>query len=76
MTQFFSLDNPCKSPLTKVILALSIATSGSHRNTDIGLSQCRASLIPSPAMATILPWSCNLLISFNLSSGRQPAEGR
>jgi hypothetical protein len=47
--------------------------SGSHRNTDIGLSQCRASLIPSPAMATILPWSCNLLISFNLSSGRQPA---
>jgi hypothetical protein len=37
--------------------------SGSHRNTDIGLRQpTGASLIPSPAMATILPWSCNLLI--------------
>jgi hypothetical protein len=34
----------------------------SHRNTDIGLANAGASLIPSPAMATILPWSCNLLI--------------
>jgi hypothetical protein len=38
---------------------------------DVGNFKAGRSLIPSPAIATILPSACKRLISFGLSSGEQ-----
>ena len=73
--KFFALTMPCKSPFTRVIIALSIATSVPVPiaiPTSL-LASAGASLIPSPAIATVLPCSCNFVTSLSLSSGSIPA---
>jgi hypothetical protein len=50
MTQFFGFHNPCRSPLTSVILALSIATSVPSPSLFLSLEPMLASFIHHP------PW--------------------
>ena len=62
---------PRKSPLTSVTWALFIATSVPVPIAipTSALAKAGASLIPSPAIATMRPSFCNLLTSSSLSAG-------
>ncbi|MNL58806.1 hypothetical protein D3C87_1824770 [compost metagenome] len=73
--KFFALTIPNKSPFTKVILALSMATSVPVPIAIpiLACANAGASFIPSPAIATIFPSACKRLISLSLSSGKHPA---
>ncbi len=48
--------------------------AGVHRDSDVGLRQRGASLVPSPVIATSLPSACSRLISAILSSGVASSE--
>ena len=73
--RFRAFTMPCRSPLTRVMPALSMATSVPVPMAIPTSAPARAgaSLMPSPATATVLPSACSLWTSLNLSSGIIPA---
>ncbi len=70
-----ALAMPRRSPLTRTMRALFIATSVPVpiAMPTLAWASAGASLTPSPAIATIRPWSCSALTCLYLSSGITPA---